>query len=85
MRFRFTNDLRSSTYWPLTSLAMCVEKLPRVRPVATTQGRDAGGWLDEGLASAFTCFGIDEAMETGRVIEMSKYWKMVKQVQGDLR
>ena len=33
--------------------------------------------LDEGLASAFTCFGIDEAMETGRVVEMSKYWKMV--------
>jgi len=29
--------------------------------------------LDEGLASAFTCFGIDEAMETGRVVEMSKY------------
>ena len=34
--------------------------------------------LDEGLASAFTCFGIDEAMETGRVVEMGKYWKMVK-------
>ena len=32
--------------------------------------------LDEGLASAFTCFGIDEAMETGRVVEMGKYWKM---------
>jgi predicted dehydrogenase len=34
--------------------------------------------LEEGLASAFTCFGIDEARETGRVVEMSTYWKMVR-------
>lgn len=33
--------------------------------------------LEEGLASAFTCFGIDEAMNRGRVVEMDKYWKRV--------
>lgn len=34
--------------------------------------------MDEGLASAFTCFGIDEAMESGVVVEMDKYWKLIR-------
>jgi predicted dehydrogenase len=33
--------------------------------------------LDEGLASAFTCFGIDEATESGEVVDMAKYWRKV--------
>ncbi|MFH0879184.1 MAG: Gfo/Idh/MocA family oxidoreductase, partial [Lentisphaerota bacterium] len=34
--------------------------------------------LDEGLAAAFTCFGIDEAMNKGVVVEMEKYWKLTQ-------
>lgn len=33
--------------------------------------------LDEGLASAFTCFGIDEDMVRGCVIDMKKYWDRI--------
>ncbi|MCE9615887.1 MAG: Gfo/Idh/MocA family oxidoreductase [Lentisphaerae bacterium] len=33
--------------------------------------------LDEGLASAFTCFGIDQAMEAGKVVDMAPYWRRV--------
>ncbi len=33
--------------------------------------------LDEGLASAFTCFGIDEAMNKGVVVDMDKYWNLI--------
>ena len=31
--------------------------------------------LEEGLRSAFTCFGMDESMETGRIVEMAPYWE----------
>jgi hypothetical protein len=34
--------------------------------------------LDEGLMSAFTCFGIDEAMNAGGVVAMDKYWKLIR-------
>ena len=34
--------------------------------------------LEEGLASAFTCFGIDEAMESGQVVDMKRYWKKIR-------
>lgn len=33
--------------------------------------------LDEGLRSAFTCFGIDEAMTTGKVVDMDRYWRRI--------
>ena len=33
--------------------------------------------LDEGLASAFTCFGMDKAVTTGRVVDMAPYWAKV--------
>jgi hypothetical protein len=31
--------------------------------------------LHEGLTSALTCFAIDEAMETGTVVDVRKYWQ----------
>jgi predicted dehydrogenase len=30
--------------------------------------------LEDGLTSAITCFGIDEAMKTGKVIDMNPWW-----------
>ncbi len=30
--------------------------------------------LDDGLKSAITCFGMDDAMASGRVVEMAPYW-----------
>ncbi|HOE98087.1 MAG TPA: Gfo/Idh/MocA family oxidoreductase [Candidatus Sumerlaeota bacterium] len=30
--------------------------------------------LPEGLAACITCFAIDEAMDTGRVVDVSTYW-----------
>jgi predicted dehydrogenase len=41
-------------------------------------GRVPAVGLDEGLASAFTCFGIDEAMNKGVVVDMDKYWNLAK-------
>ena len=35
--------------------------------------------MEEGLLAAFTCFGMDEAMEQGTVVEMDKYWKLIRQ------
>lgn len=31
--------------------------------------------LQEGLEAAITCFAIDEAMDTGKVVEVAPYWK----------
>jgi hypothetical protein len=31
--------------------------------------------LDDGLASAITCFGIDQALETGQVVDMAPLWQ----------
>ncbi len=42
------------------------------------QGHVPTTGLDEGLASAFTCFGIDEAMNKGVVVDMAKYWKRIQ-------
>ncbi|MHC4873240.1 MAG: Gfo/Idh/MocA family protein [Planctomycetota bacterium] len=33
--------------------------------------------LDDGLTSAFTAFGFDEAAETGQVVDMAKYWEKI--------
>ena len=37
-------------------------------------GTPAAG-LEDGLMSAVTCFGIDEANETGKVVDMQDLWK----------
>jgi len=40
----------------------------------------------EGLESAVTCFAIDEAMDTGTVVDVGRYWdKMEMELAGDLR
>ena len=31
--------------------------------------------LEDGLRSAVTCFAMDEAMETGKVVDAGRYWK----------
>jgi predicted dehydrogenase len=46
------------------------------RSMLTGRAPEVG--LDEGLTSAFTCFGIDEAMHKGAVVEMDKYWKLLR-------
>ncbi len=38
--------------------------------------------LLEGLNSAVTCFAIDEAMDTGKIVDCSPYWKQVDEVLG---
>ena len=38
--------------------------------------------LDEGLTSAFTCFGIDEAMNKVVVVDMDEYWKLLPPAGG---
>jgi predicted dehydrogenase len=42
----------------------------RGQPMPTT--------LDDGLMSALTCFGLEEARATGTVVDMSRYWSRVK-------
>lgn len=37
-------------------------------------GADPVSTLEDGFMSAITCFGIDEAMETGQVVDMKKWW-----------
>jgi predicted dehydrogenase len=34
--------------------------------------------LMEGLESAVTCFAIDEAMDTGKVVDVTPYWEKIK-------
>jgi hypothetical protein len=36
--------------------------------------------LTDGIKSAITCFAIDKAMETGRVVNMEPYWRRMKKV-----
>jgi predicted dehydrogenase len=33
--------------------------------------------LDDGMAASVTCFAIDQAMESGRTVDMAPYWKEV--------
>ncbi|MDX1683063.1 MAG: Gfo/Idh/MocA family oxidoreductase, partial [Phycisphaeraceae bacterium] len=33
--------------------------------------------MEDGLNASFTCFGLEEARQTGQVIDMSKYWDAV--------
>jgi predicted dehydrogenase len=41
--------------------------------------KPASGLID-GLKSAITCFAIDKAMETGRVVNLEPYWRRVGKV-----
>ena len=34
--------------------------------------------VEDGLVSAFTCFAMDEAMETGKVVELAPYWEQLE-------
>lgn len=52
--------------------------LARELAASMLRGRAPSVGLDEGLASAFTCFGIDEAMERGTVVDMCAYWKQLR-------
>ena len=43
---------------------------------ATVRGEAyTGPGLAEGLASAITCFAIDQAMDEGRVVDLAEYWQ----------
>jgi predicted dehydrogenase len=37
--------------------------------------------LIEGLESAVTCFAIDEAMDTGKVVDLQPYWKNIEMTE----
>jgi predicted dehydrogenase len=39
------------------------------------EGRLPSASLEDGLKSAITCFAIDKAMETGRVVDVTPYWR----------
>jgi len=40
--------------------------------------------LMEGLESAVTCFAIDEAMDTGTVVDVRKYWEKIEMVESSV-
>ena len=44
---------------------------------AMLQGSPMSAGIDEGLAAAVTCFAIDEAMDSGQVVDMSSWWDRV--------
>jgi len=39
------------------------------------KGNPPAAGFDDGLKSSITCFAIDKAMETGRVVSLAPYWK----------
>lgn len=43
---------------------------------AILNGYDLPTGVKEGVASALTCFGIDEAMNSGCVVDMKRYWDL---------
>jgi len=40
--------------------------------------------LMEGLESAVTCFAMDEAMDTGKVVDLQRYWEVIKMAEPDV-
>lgn len=54
------------------------EVLARELAESMLRGTPPAVGLEEGLASAFTAFAIDEAMETGCVVSLDKYWALVE-------
>ncbi len=49
--------------------------LARDLAASITRGKPATADMNDALTSAATCFGIDRAMTTGSVVEMSPYWR----------
>ena len=47
------------------------------------KGIEPATGLMDGLNSAVTCFAIDKAMETGRVVSLEAYWKRVDKILKD--
>ena len=47
------------------------------------KGVEPSTGLMDGLKSAITCFAIDKAMETGRVINMEPYWLSMPKIPSD--
>ena len=39
------------------------------------RGKTPSVGLEEGMAASITCFAIDQAMETGRVVDVGPMWK----------
>ena len=39
------------------------------------EGAEPSAGMQEGLASSITCFAIDEALDTGEVIDVDRYWR----------
>ncbi|MBN1556455.1 MAG: Gfo/Idh/MocA family oxidoreductase [Phycisphaerae bacterium] len=42
-------------------------------------GTEPSTGLEDGLTSAFTAFAIDEAMDTGKVVSLDKYWALLNE------
>jgi hypothetical protein len=36
--------------------------------------------MKEAIESSVVCFAIDEAMDTGQVVDVRKYWKQLDQI-----
>ena len=51
------------------------EVLARELAGTMLRGEPAKASLNDGLMSAVTCFGIDDAARTGKVVNMAPYWK----------
>ena len=51
------------------------ESLVEELGASIVRGRKPRTGLDDGLRASITCFGIDKAMDTGRVVNMAPMWK----------
>jgi predicted dehydrogenase len=51
--------------------------LARELAASMLKGTPPAVGLDDGLLSAFTCFGIDKAMESGKVVDMAPFWRRI--------
>lgn len=49
--------------------------LARLLADCILKGKAPKAGFEDGFNSAVTCFGIDEAMDTGRVVDMKNYWR----------
>jgi hypothetical protein len=39
------------------------------------QGTPMPTTVEDGLRASYTCFGLEQARESGTVVDMSSYWK----------
>lgn len=56
------------------AVIIAVPGLWRPCPAAQSRAEPPTG-MEDGVKSAITCFGIDRAMRTGRVVNMTPMWK----------